>query len=257
MLIDIRGRSLALDDLGTGEPLVLVHGLGGTANSWAPVIEAFRHGQRVIALDLPGAGRSAHDPAATITSMAADVLAVLDALGLASAHLVGHSMGTITCQHLAAAAPERVRDLVLLGPLAEPPEAARPTLAARGHTALAEGMDGIADLICERGLAPTTRARHPVVTGFVRELLQRQRPEAYARHCQALSEAVRADPARIRCSVLLVSGTEDTTSPPASVATLAASLPNATRIELPDCGHWTMLEQPAAVVAAMHEFYGA
>ena len=257
MLIDIRGRLLALDDLGTGEPLLLVHGLGGTANSWAPVMEAFRHSHRVIALDLPGAGRSAHDPAATLTSMAADVLAVLDALGLESTHLVGHSMGTVTCQHVAATAPQRVRDLVLLGPLAEPPEAARPALAARGQTALAEGMDGIAELLCERGLAPATRARNPVITGFVRELLQRQAPAAYARHCQALSEAVKADPTRVQSRTLLVSGTEDTTSPPASVAALAASLPNATRIELPDCGHWTMLEQPAAVVAAMQAFYGA
>ena len=257
MLIDIRGRSLALDDLGTGEPLVLVHGLGGTANSWAPVLEAFRHSHRVIVLDLPGAGRSALDATATISSMAADVLAVMDALGLASTHLVGHSMGTITCQHVAAAAPARVRDLVLLGPLAQPPDAARPALAARAQTALAEGMDGIAELICERGLAPATRAQKPVVAGFVRELLQRQAPAAYARHCQALSEAVRADPARIQCRTLLISGTEDTTSPPASVAALAASLPNATRLELPDCGHWTMLEQPAAVVAAMQTFYGA
>ena len=257
MQLEINGRLIAFDDVGSGEPLLLVHGLGGTANSWAPVVEAFRASHRVVALDLPGAGRSAHDPQASIVSMAADVLSVMDALGLASVRLVGHSMGSITCQHVAAQAPTRVRDLVLLGPLAEPPEAARPALAARGQTALKEGMDGIADLICERGLAPATRERNPVVSGFVRELLQRQNPAAYARHCQALSEAVRADPSRVTCRTLLVSGTEDTTSPPASVGALAASLPNATRIELPDCGHWTMLEQPAAVVAAMRNFYGA
>ena len=257
MILEINGRALAIDDIGSGEPLVLVHGLGGTANSWSPVVEAFRHSHRVVVLDLPGAGRSANDPRATIASLAADVLAVMEALGLSSAHLVGHSMGTITCQHLAASAPARVRDLVLLGPLAEPPDAARPALLARAESAQTDGMEAIADLICERGLAATTRARHPLVTGFVRELLQRQVPVAYAQHCRALAEAVRADATRVTCRALLISGTEDTTSPPASVAALEASLPKAQRIELPDCGHWTMLEQPAAVVAAMQRFYGA
>ncbi len=255
--VQINGRTLAVDCHGDGAPLLLVHGLGGTANSWAPVVEAFAGSHRVIVPDLPGAGRSDPDPQVSIATLAADLLALMEALELASVHLVGHSMGTITCQHLAVLAPDRVRDLVLLGPLAEPPEAARPALQARADTALAQGMDGIAEVICARALAPTTRQRQPVVTGFVRELIQRQSPPDYAAHCRALAVAVKADAARIACRVLLVAGHEDTTSPPASVAALVASLPQATHLELADCGHWTALEQPAAVVAAMHAFYAA
>ena len=253
----INGKRMVVDVLGSGAPLLLVHGLGGTANSWAPVVAAFAGKMQLIVPDLPGAGRSASDPAVSIESLAADLLALLDALGIDSAHVVGHSMGTVVCQHLAALAPTRVRDLVLLGPLAEAPEAARPALRARADAALQDGMDPIAEVLCERALAPVTRERQPLVTGFVRELIQRQRAADYAAHCRALAAGVRADPAQIRCRCLLITGHEDATSPPASVAALAASLPQATPLELADCGHWTMLEQAAAVVAAMRDFYAA
>jgi len=253
----INGRRLSVDVHGAGEPLLLIHGLGGTANAWAPVVAAFASTMQVIVPDLPGAGRSAPVTEVSIASLATDMLGLLDAMGLQSVHLAGHSMGTVVCQHLTVMAPTRVRDLVLLGPLAEPPEPARPALKARAETALASGMDGIAEVICERGLAPVTRERNPVVTGFVRELLQRQIPANYAAHCLALADAQKADAAAIQCRSLLIAGLEDTTSPPASVAALAASIAGAQHLELADCGHWTALEQPAAVVAAMQSFYAA
>jgi len=253
----INGRRLSVDVHGAGEPLLLIHGLGGTANAWAPVVAAFASRTQVIVPDLPGAGRSAPVSEVSIASLASDMLGLLDAMGLQSVHLAGHSMGTVVCQHMAVMAPTRVRDLVLLGPLAEPPEPARPALKARAETALASGMDGIAEVICERGLAPVTRERNPVVTGFVRELLQRQIPANYAAHCLALAEAQKADAAAIQCRSLLIAGLEDTTSPPASVAALAAAIAGAQHLELADCGHWTALEQPAAVVAAMQSFYAA
>jgi pimeloyl-ACP methyl ester carboxylesterase len=251
----VNGQPLAVDCHGEGEPMLLVHGLGGTANSFSPLVGAFAATHRVCVPDLPGAGRSPRVGEISIARLVADVLAVMDALRLQAVHLVGHSMGTVVCQHLAAVAPGRVRDLVLLGPLSEPPEAARPALRSRAEAAAASGMGPIAEVICERGLAAVTRQRKPVITGFVRELLQRQAPADYAAHCLALAAAVKADPSRITCRTLLVAGFEDTTSPPASVAALAASLAGATHVELPDCGHWTALEQPEAVVAAMRVFY--
>ncbi len=251
----INGRQMVVDSYGAGAALLLVHGLGGTANSWFPVVAAFAGSRRVIVPDLPGAGRSGPNPDVSIDSLVNDLLGLLDALDIPCAQVVGHSMGTVICQHLAARAPHRVLDLVLLGPLAEPPAAARPALRARAEAALNQGLEGIADTVCERGLAATTRARQPVVTGFVRELIVRQSPAGYAAHCLALAAAVKADPTLIQCRTLLLAGHEDTTSPPASVVELAASLPQATHIELADCGHWTALEQPAAVVAAMQAFY--
>lgn len=237
------------------DALLLVHGLGGTANFWAPVVAAFAPTHRVIVPDLPGAGRSAPGAAASIEHLAQLLLALLDALGIAHAHVAGHSMGSIVCQHLAALAPGRVRDLVLLGPLAELPDAARPVLAARAESALAEGMEAIAAAVCERGLSAETRDVRPVVVGFVREMLLRQPAAGYAAHCRALASGRRADPATLRCPILLIAGTDDTTAPPASVEALAASLPQARLEMLAACGHWTAVEKPGETVAAMRRFY--
>jgi len=255
MQIAINGRLLAVDVTGDGDALLLVHGLGGTSNFWAPVTAAFSPHMRVIAPDLPGAGRSASATGISFDTLANDLLALLDALGIEQAHVAGHSMGSIVCQHLVAKAPDRVRDLVLLGPLAELPETARAALEARAATAQQQGMEPIAEAVCERGLSAETKSTRPVAAGFVREMMLRQPAEGYASHCLALAAGRRADPAAIRCQALLVSGTDDTTAPPASVEALAASLPSA-RVELlPGCGHWTAVEKPAEVVAAMTRFY--
>jgi 3-oxoadipate enol-lactonase len=255
MQIEINGRTLAVDVTGDGDALLLVHGLGGTSNFWAPVTAAFAPHMRVIAPDLPGAGRSAPAAGISFDTLANDLLALLDALGIGRAHVAGHSMGSIVCQHLAAKAPDRVRDLVLLGPLAELPEAARPALEARAATAREHGMEAIAELVCDRGLSAETKSMRPVTVGFVREMMLRQSAEGYARHCLALAAGRRVDPGAIRCPTLLVSGTEDTTAPAASVEALAAALP-AARVEmLAACGHWTAVEKPAEVVAAMTRFY--
>lgn len=258
MEIMIDGQPVSVDVTGEGEPLLLVHGLGGTANFWAPVTAAFASGMRVVAPDLPGAGRSpVTGGAASIEGLTATLLALLDALGVERAHVAGHSMGSIVCQHLAARAPARVRDLVLLGPLAELPDAARPVLEARAATAREQGMAPIAEAVCERGLSAETKSARPVAVGFVREMMLRQDPAGYAAHCLALAAARRADPAAVGCRTLLVSGTDDTTAPPASVEALAASLPAADVVMLPGCGHWTAVEKPDEVVAAMRAFYGA
>ncbi len=257
MRLDLNGNDVVFDDYnpGAADTLLLVHGLGGTANFWAPVVAAFAPTQRVLVPDLPGAGRSSLTREPSFESLARDLLALLDALGIATAHVAGHSMGSILCQHLAALAPARVRDLVLLGPLAELPDAARPVLEARAAAALADGMEPIATAVCDRGLSAETKDTRPVVVGFVREMMLRQPAAGYAAHCRALASGRRAAAAALRCPTLLVSGAEDTTAPPASVEALAASLPQA-RLELLDgCGHWTALEKPVEVVAAMRRFY--
>lgn len=257
MELQVNGHRIVVDDHHPDghDVLLLVHGLGGTSNFWAPVVAAYAPTHRVIVPDLPGAGRSAIDATCSFESLALDLLALLDALGVAAARVAGHSMGSIVCQHLAALAPTRVRDLVLLGPLAELPDAARPALEARARTARSEGMAPIAAVVCERGLSAATKETQPVVVGFVREMMLRQPAEGYAAQCLALATGRRAAPKAVSCPTLLVSGTEDTTAPPASVEALAAVLPDA-RIEmLPDCGHWTAVEKPREVVDAMQRFH--
>jgi len=259
MELELEGVLVHYDEYNpdAADALLLVHGLGGTANFWAPIVAAFAPAYRVLVPDLPGAGRSPLAAGTSFAALARTLLALLDARGIERAHVAGHSMGSIVCQHLAAMAPERVRDLVLLGPLAELPDAARPLLEARATTALTQGMEPIAAAVCERGLSAETRDTRPVVVGFVREMLLRQDPAGYAAHCRALATGQRAAPAAVRCPSLLISGNEDTTAPPASVEALAASLPRSQVEMLNACGHWTAVEKPTETVSAMRRYYDA
>jgi pimeloyl-ACP methyl ester carboxylesterase len=248
------GKEIAVDDFGEGAALLCVHGLGGTSNFWRPVVTAFAGGHRVIAPDLPGAGRSELDPELSIASIVRDLLALLDQLKIDKVQLVGHSMGTIICQHIAVAAPGRITGMVLLGPLSEPPEAARSAISDRAKAARTDGMLAIANAIADAALATKTKADNPNAQGFVREMLLRQPAEGYALSCIALSRAKAADLSAIQCPVLLVTGDQDAVAPEANVALLHKSLAHSEMHVLGDCGHWTMTERDTEVIQLMSAF---
>jgi pimeloyl-ACP methyl ester carboxylesterase len=121
------GISIAYEDLGRGEPLVLLHGVTESSESWheAGYVERLlRRGRRLILMDCRGHGRSGkpHDPAAySGRRRAADVVAVLDRAGVQRAALMGHSMGGVVALAAALYHPERVSALVVNGahPFAE------------------------------------------------------------------------------------------------------------------------------------------
>jgi pimeloyl-ACP methyl ester carboxylesterase len=164
-------------------------------------------------------------------------------------------MGTIVCQHVAAMHPNRIRSLALLGPLAEPPEPARVAIRARAETARKDGMVGIADTLVNVGTSAETKAHRPGAAALVREILMRQNAEGYAATCDALAAAKAANAAKISCPTLLITGDEDATSPPPAVRRLQQSIKGAKMLVLSGCGHWTPIEKPAEVNAALVNFY--
>lgn len=244
---------MAVDVDGEGAALVCLHGLGGTTNTWTPLMPAFvRH--RVIRIDLPGCGRSQRAYALserplTIRSLVDAVLRVCGVLGIETAHFAGHSMGTIVCQHLAAAEPARVASLLLFGPLAAPAEPARAAIIQRAARARSEGMYPIAEALLQVALSATSRSELPLATAMTRESLLAQEAEGYARNCEALAAAEAARLEDVRCPVLLVTGDEDGVAPPTAVRALAErfrAAGNEVTVEvLARCGHWTPFERAA------------
>jgi pimeloyl-ACP methyl ester carboxylesterase len=219
---------------------------------------------RVLRVDLPGSARSQRvEGPLSIARFVDALLGACTRLNITRAHWVGHSMGSIVCQHLAVAAPALVRSLALFGPLAAPPDAARTGLRARAAQARSAGLAGlheIADTLVGAALSADTRARQPLAVALVRESLMRQDPEAYARSCEALADAQPAPLDRITCPVLLVTGDEDGVAPPQAVRALAERLHAArsTRVVvLPRCGHWTPIERPAECQAELRGFLAA
>ena len=203
-----------------GAAVLCIHGLGGSSNTWTPLMPAL-HRHRVIRLDLPGSGRSgAIEDDLSIARFVKACLRVLAACRIERVHVLAHSMGTIVASHLAADEPARVASMALFGPLLAPLDAARPALRARAARVRAEGVAGmqaVADTLVQAGTSSETRATRLAAVGFVRETLTRQDPGGYARSAEALAEAVAADPARINCPVLLVTGDQDAVAPPQSV----------------------------------------
>ena len=246
---------LAVEVDGRGDALLCVAGLGGTSNFYTPLALAFAGRYRVVRPDLPGSGRSPAREETSIQGFVEALRRLARTLGIERAHVVGHSMGSIVCQHLALQEPRLVRSLALLGPLLAPPDAVRQGLKDRAKKARAEGMAGIADQILQAATSTDTRNNQPVAAALVRELVMRQDPEGYARCCEALAAAEPAEIQRIACPTLLVAGDEDAVATPSAARAMSERIPGARVVVLPRCGHWTTLERPVECIAALNEFY--
>ncbi|HSV61664.1 MAG TPA: alpha/beta hydrolase [Variovorax sp.] len=253
---------MAVEEEGEGPAVVCVHGLGGSSNTWTPLMPALaRH--RVIRVDLPGSGRSqAAEGPLSIERYVQALLSACTRLGVTRAHWLGHSMGTIVCQHIAAAHPKLVASVALFGPLIAPPDSARAAMRQRAEKARsgAAGMQEITLALLGAAMSADTRERLPLAVAYVRESLMRQGGEAYARSCEALAGAPAAAVEAITAPMLLVTGDEDGVAPPQSVRAMADRLHNAASkrvVVLPRCGHWTPVERPEECQRELREFLSA
>lgn len=251
----INGKAIEVEVHGDGEAVLMVHGLGGSSNVWGPQAALLSRWFKVIRPDLDSSARSSLNDNVSIVSYADDLAAVLDTLKVESFHLMGHSMGTTVCQRLAAKMPERVKSLVLLGPIHAPADGTRNALRDRAAKVRGGGLVEVADAIAAGAVSAETKAARPEVAAFVRELVMRQSPEGYARSCEALAAAQGSDLSAIHCPVLVITGDEDGVSPPAAAKKVAAMFPQPARtIILPRCGHWQSIERPAEVNEAIVNF---
>jgi len=262
MTLHVLDRTV-VEDEGEGDAVVCVHGLGGSSNTFQPLMATLaRH--RVLRVDMPGSARSSRvEGPLTVARFVDTLLSVCARLSVTRAHWVGHSLGTIVCQHLAVSAPKLVRSVALFGPLIAPPEAARTAIRARAAKARSEGAGGMHEIalaLLDAAISADTRQRSPLAVAFVRESLMRQDPDGYARSCDALAEAPAARVERIEAPVLLVTGDEDGVAPPQQVRAFADKLHAAKSVRvgvLPRCGHWTPIERPEECARELREFLGS
>jgi pimeloyl-ACP methyl ester carboxylesterase len=257
--VQVNGKELAVEIDGDGPAVLLVHGLGGTGNFYQVQADALAADHRVIRVDSAGAGRSpvpTGDVAAEITidSHADDLAALLDALDVESAAVVGHSMGTLVVRSLAARYPAKVTALALLGAVAEPAEAGRQAQRDRAATLREKGTAAVAPGVVANALSETTRQDKPEVAAFVRELVMRQDAEGYARNCEALAGATDPGPIDPALPLLLITGSDDKVGPEQVSRDLAAAHGSATVEILPAIGHWTALEAAGPVTDHLRKF---
>jgi len=255
MFIELNGVRHHYVSKGEGPPIVLLHGLGGSLHVWHGVIENLAMHHHVVALDLRGHGRSGgHDSVLSVQGWVADVEALLAALELPAVTLVGHSLGSLVAQHLAAGRPEAVDALVLLGGISffEPPM--KDAYEQRAKRVEADGLDSLVDDWLPGALAPRTSARLPQLVGLLRELFLRNDPASYARACRALAKAPAMRRERIGQPTLLMVGDHDRSTPIAMTEELHRDIPVSEVRVIAGAAHWASLEQPDAIAAAILEW---
>lgn len=250
----VTSGAIVADVAGDGPAIVMIHGLGGTSNTFQPLMSGLGS-FRVVRPDLPGSGRSPVPfEALSIAFFAEAIVDLVATLGIRNAHFVGHSLGTIVCQEIAAQHPGLVASLCLFGALTEPPDAARNGLTERARKVRAEGMADIADAIVANTLSTSTHTSKPEAVAFVRESVMRQSPEGYARTCEALSRAVAVDARRIAAPTLLITGDSDPVAPLSMAQSLADKISGAALSTVDRSGHWVTIEKAQECTRLLADF---
>lgn len=247
---------------GEGEPLLLVHGLGGSAENWVEVLPELLRRHRVLAVDLPGHAGSAPLPrGATIDDFAAAAAAVLEAEGVESALVAGHSFGGLVALRLAHGRPELVRGLLLVAPagIATRSRIIEATVIAattiRPGRAVARFRYRWADRVWYRRAlfrpwfvadaeALTPRATHGLLAA------QDRHTDTKVAGRAMVADDPRQDLAGVTCRVLVLWGGRDAQLPLADAFEYARRLRAQLRI-VADCGHLVIVERPHAVVDAL------
>ncbi|MFC3125745.1 4-carboxymuconolactone decarboxylase [Pseudoroseomonas globiformis] len=228
-------------------PVLLLHSIGTTMHVWDPQIDALSRRWRVIRPDIRGHGLSeAGEGEYSMRSLAADLLALMDALGVKQAHVAGLSIGGRIAQQLAADAPERVASLILVDTALEFPDPA--TWQARIEAVRAQGTAALVEAVMPRWVMdPSTPSAHGL-----RQMLLRTDPAGYAAAAAALRDA-RAGEVLGRmggpCTVIV--GEHDPASPLAAARALQAAIPGADLVILPGVNHIPNYEAAPALSAAM------
>jgi len=243
---------------GTGTPLVLLHAFPVDARMWDRARAQLDDGARVITPDQRGLGASPLGgdlSAPSVDVAAADVLELLDELGLQRVVLGGCSMGGYVAMAVLRRAPERVAGLLLVDTKAEADtEQARDDRLAAADRAEREGTEGwLADGTVPNVLGATTQQQRPQVVSEIREQVSSQPAEGVAWAQRAM--AGRPDSAEtlrgFTGPALVVAGEEDALTPPEAARNLAALLPNSAQRVVPRTGHLVPAEDPEAFAATV------
>ncbi|MDE2430388.1 MAG: alpha/beta hydrolase [Burkholderiales bacterium] len=239
---------------------VFIHGAQNDHSVWILQTRYFaHHGFNVLAVDLPGHGRSKGAALASVEQMADWLLALLDAAGVPQAMLIGHSMGSLIALETCAKAPQRVSKLAMVG-TAYPMKVSDMLLnAARDEEQTAIDM---VNIWSHTSIAQKPSCPGPgfYVMGGSQRLMQRiskVNPDKVFytdfSACHAYSNGEIAAQA-VACPTLFVLGKKDMMTPPKASALLSKAITGSQVSMIENCGHSLMAEQPDAVLQALYTF---
>ncbi|UCF38529.1 MAG: alpha/beta fold hydrolase [Acidobacteriota bacterium] len=243
---EVNGIRLSYGVCGTGEPLLLIPGLGADSSSWAVNIAAYSQTFTCIALDNRGSGQSDKPPGPyTTREMAADAAALLQYLGIESAHVAGLSMGGAIAQMLALNSPQTVRSLILSSSWARCDFYTKAVFRNYQRLRLSSSPEDFVRLVQLWIFAPPYFERHPEELRLARkEASYESLPaDAFTAQCSASIEHDTLDDlSRIDAPTLITSGDEDIFIRPHFAQELNRRIKNSRWVRFPRCGHGHHLE---------------
>jgi pimeloyl-ACP methyl ester carboxylesterase len=241
---------------------VFIHGAQNDHSVWILQTRYFaHHGFNVLAVDLPGHGRSQGTAMDSVGAMADWLLALLDAAGIAQAVLIGHSMGSLIALEAASRTPARVTHLALLA-TAHPMKVSDALLdAAKNDEPKAIDM---VNIWSHSSIAQKPSCPGPgfyVMGGGLRlkQRISRINPnQVFYTDFSACNSYARGRQAAlsIKCPALFLLAQRDMMTPPKAAAALVAAMPHAKRVIIEECGHELMAEQPDRVLDELFAFAG-
>lgn len=246
--------NVEIDGRDDAAPLLLGGSLGATLAMWEPQRAELAREYRMIRFDHRGHGLSPSPPGPyRIDDLGADVLSLMDRLGLPRASYVGLSLGGMVGQWLAINAPARIDRLILISTSANmpPPQGWHERAAAvrkAGTTA------AVADGVLERWFTPGFAQERPEVVALYLEMVSSAPPEGYAACCEAIADLdLRAELSQVRAPTMVLVGAQDPSTPPAHAETISGIIPGA-RLERLDPGaHLLNVERQPAVTGLICE----
>jgi 3-oxoadipate enol-lactonase len=247
--IDVNGTTIAVIDEGQGDAVLFLHGMGCDGTDWAPQITALSGQYRCIAIDHRGHGESDRvvGDGFSISGFAADVLGVLDHLGVSAAHVVGLSMGGMVSQRIALDAPERVLTLTLLDTFARPGPLGE-SMGAMAEEIEKGDLDAFAAGFQAMMFASLTTTTKPEVIERFQAQFRANTPACLAWDIRAAASFdVLEDLGGIRAPTLVCCGAEDNLTPPNQAEEIAAAIPGARLEIIPDAGHFSNIENAPLV----------
>lgn len=258
MELDWKGAPARIREMGQGPPVVLVHGYPLDGAMWSGVARALAPRLRVLKPDLPGRGDTAAPSEGRLEDYADFVSAILDRLP-ERAGLAGFSMGGYVSLAVARRRHPHLAALALVDTRASADDAAGKGKRDEAIAMVrAHGPAAIAEAMLPRLVAPANLSRGDLAER-VKRIMLRQRPETIEGDLTAMRD--RPDARDVLSSIgvpaLVVVGEADALTPPADSEAMAAAIPGARLVRIPEAGHLSPMERPGAVSAALGDFFAA
>jgi pimeloyl-ACP methyl ester carboxylesterase len=241
-----------------GRPLLLLHEMGGSLESWEPVLPQLPEGWNVLRCDFRGSGGSEKILGdVTVEVLADDVISLLDHLGVAvPVDVAGVAMGGCIGLVLAARHPRRVHRLAAINPPTDAPGRSGEILRERADLAEAHGMRSVVEGALARSYPQHLRGDREAYDSYVARFLAND-PRSYAHIVRALAQSELGDTLTdVACPTLFVSGRHDLLRPPAHIAGVAQRVKGA-RHTIIEGGHIPSVQAPRALADTLGDFFGA